>query len=174
MTTSITITALTNIGANVSYTTLVPVVNMTGTPETQKASLQVLGNLILENAGGSYFVPAGQAVLAQSVTNAAQPNITSVGTLTSLTVNGNVGSSNLNTGNIVSLGEINANIISTYSIAASGVASIPTYTTLDAQALVGTMGQIISVIDSPIVQGRLAFWDGTNVRWSYVSDNSAV
>lgn len=101
MTQLIKITSFTNIGANIAYTTLVPVVNMSGTPETQKANLQIVGNLILQGAGGSYFAPAAQAVLSQTVTNAAQPNITSVGTLTSLTVSGNVTSANANLGNLV-------------------------------------------------------------------------
>ena len=92
---SIKITALQDIGANLTYTTLVPVVNMAGTPTSQKANLQILGNLILNSAGGSYFARAAQANLALSVANAAQPNITSVGTLTSLTVSGNA-----NVGNV--------------------------------------------------------------------------
>ena len=35
-------------------------------------------------------------------------------------------------------------------------------------------GQIRAVSDSPTVHGRLCFWDSTNSRWSYVSDNTAV
>jgi hypothetical protein len=98
---SIKITALQDIGANIAYTTLVPVVNMAGTPTTQKANLQNLGNLILNGAGGSYFARAAQANLALSVVNAAQPNITSVGTLTTLGVTGNITAGNVNGGNIV-------------------------------------------------------------------------
>ena len=98
---SIKITALQDIGANIAYTTLVPVVNMAGTPTSQKANLQILGNLILNGAGGSYFPRAAQATLALSVANAAQPNITSVGTLTSLAVTGNITAGNINGGNIV-------------------------------------------------------------------------
>lgn len=100
MTQSIKITGLTNIGANIAYTTLVPVVNMSGTPETQKANLQIVGNLILDGAGGSYFPAAAQSILAQTVSNAAQPNITSVGTLTSLSTSGNLTSANANLGNL--------------------------------------------------------------------------
>jgi hypothetical protein len=74
---------------------------MSGTPETQKANLQIVGNLILNGAGGSYFPAAAQSVLAQTVSNAAQPNITSVGTLTSLDVSGNITAANANLGNLV-------------------------------------------------------------------------
>lgn len=86
----IRITALTDIGNNIAYSSLIPVVDMAGTPTTKKANLQIVANLVLSGAGGSYFAPAARAILAQSVTNAAQPNITSVGTLTSLAVSGNV------------------------------------------------------------------------------------
>ena len=98
---SIKITALQDIGANIAYTTLVPVVNMAGTPTSQKSNLQNLGNLILNGAGGSYFPRAAQANIALSVANAAQPNITSVGTLVNLGVTGNINAGNINGGNIV-------------------------------------------------------------------------
>jgi hypothetical protein len=90
MPTSIKITELTNIGASIAYTTLVPVVNMAGTPITEKANLQILGNLILSGAGGANYVAANQATTAGTVTTAAQPNITSTGTLTTLIVTGAV------------------------------------------------------------------------------------
>lgn len=86
---SIKITSLNNIGSNLSFTSVFPVVDINGTPITNKANLQIIGNYILSQAGGANFVQAAQATLAQSVTNAAQPNITSVGTLTSLAVSGN-------------------------------------------------------------------------------------
>ena len=88
MISSIKITSLTNIGNAINYTTLLPVVNMAGTPTTQKANLQILGNAILSGAGGSYFAAAAQAINAQTVSNAAQPAITSLGNLTGLNVAG--------------------------------------------------------------------------------------
>ena len=80
MTTQIKITQLVDIGANLATTTLLPVVNMSGVSTTQKTNLGNLGNVILAGAG-STWKPAALANLAYSVTNAAQPNITSVGTL---------------------------------------------------------------------------------------------
>ena len=41
-------------------------------------------------------------------------------------------------------------------------------------AITGAVGQQVSVSDSPTSGGRMAFWDTTNTRWSYISDNSAV
>jgi len=101
MPSSIKITALGDIGNAISYTTLFPVVSMQGTPTTDRANLQIIGNIILSTAGGSYFPPAAQALLAQTVTNAAQPNITSVGTLTGLSVLANINAGNVNGGNII-------------------------------------------------------------------------
>lgn len=124
MTTSVKITGLNPIGANITYTTLVPVVNMSGTPTTEKATAQVLGNLILSGAGGSYFPAAAQAVLAQTVVNAAQPNITSVGTLTSLNVTGNIVA-----GSFSGDGSLLTNVSAVNSYTNSNVANyLPTYT----------------------------------------------
>ena len=97
MATNIKITALTDItSANVTYNDLLAVVDMNGTPETKKGNLQLVGNLILEGAGGSYFAKAAQATNAETVSNAAQPAITSVGSLTAVTVTGNVDAGNVN------------------------------------------------------------------------------
>ena len=83
---SIKITELPNIGNNLAANSLFPIVNMAGVPTTQKANIQITGNLILSGAGGANFVPAALSELAYSVVNAAQPNITSVGTLTGLSI----------------------------------------------------------------------------------------
>jgi hypothetical protein len=97
MATNIKITALTDItSANVTYNDLLAVVDMNGTPETKKGNLQLVGNLILNGAGGSYFAKAAQATNAETVSNAAQPAITSVGSLTAVTVTGNVDAGNVN------------------------------------------------------------------------------
>lgn len=96
---NVKITALTNIGSNILYSALIPMVNMTGTPVTQQGNIQILGNYILSGAGTANFAPAYLSNLAYSVVNAAQPNITSVGTLTSLAVTGNVTSNNYMTAN---------------------------------------------------------------------------
>jgi hypothetical protein len=50
----------------------------------------------------------------------------------------------------------------------------PVYTAAAAGAITGAVGQQISISDSPTAGGRMAFWDTTNSRWSYISDNSAV
>ena len=129
--TTIKITQLTDIGANLATSTVLPVVNMAGTPTTQKTTVGNIANLALSQAGNSYPA-AAQAVLAQTVTNTAQPNITSVGTLTGLTVSGNA---SIN-GNITSNGTAYLGNIST-----TGSASITTLS-VGATANLGAVGNI--------------------------------
>jgi hypothetical protein len=51
---------------------------------------------------------------------------------------------------------------------------LPVYTAANLIITTGAVGKIASVSNSPTSGGRLAFWDTTNSRWSYVSDNTAV
>lgn len=65
--------------------------------------------------------------------------------------------------------------ITAYSpIATFSQGTVPVYTAAVAANTAGSVGSMIAVSDSPTVGGRIAFWDTTNVRWSYVSDNTAV
>jgi len=52
--------------------------------------------------------------------------------------------------------------------------TVPVYTAAAAANTAGLVGSMVAISDSPKVGGRIAFWDTTNNRWSYVSDNSAV
>lgn len=60
------------------------------------------------------------------------------------------------------------------NLSVSGITQLSTYTSANIANIVGSVGQMVAISDSPTVGGRLAFWDTTNSRWSYVSDNSAV
>jgi hypothetical protein len=89
--TTIKITQLPSIGNNLTAGTVLPVVAVNGiTPVTDKTTVGNIANFTLTNAGNT-LPPALLAIYSQTVTNAAQPNITSVGTLTSVTVTGNIG-----------------------------------------------------------------------------------
>lgn len=59
------------------------------------------------------------------------------------------------------------------SINGGAFLKLTTYSKTALTAITGSLGQIASVTDSNPT-GMLAFWDGTNSRWSYVHDNSAV
>ena len=70
------------------------------------------GNYALNSNGSFVFHPANgtfsSTLLAGTLTTAAQPNITSLGTLTSLTVSGNINAGNVIAGNFV--GNIQGNV----------------------------------------------------------------
>lgn len=77
---TIKITQLPNIGNGLTASTILPVVNTTGTAVTDKTTLGNIANLILTQAGNT-LPPAFVANLAYTVVNSAQPNITRVGNL---------------------------------------------------------------------------------------------
>jgi hypothetical protein len=82
---TIKITQLPNIGNNLSANTILPVVDTTGTAITQKVTVGNVANFILTEAGN--LLPAAfVSQVAYNVSNAAQPNITSVGNLSGLTL----------------------------------------------------------------------------------------
>lgn len=83
---TIKITQLPNLGSNIATNTVLPVVDISGTAITGKVNVGNLANFALTEAG-NLLPPAFVSELSYNVVNAAQPNITSVGTLTSLAVN---------------------------------------------------------------------------------------
>lgn len=128
------ITGLNNLSNSaLSGNIVIPVVDPTSTlaapdGETLASNLNQIANYILNQAGNLF----PEANVAKTVKNNAQPNITSVGTLTGLVVSGNTSlSSTLNvTGNInansnilspgnLSINNISANIISATTIVAN-------------------------------------------------------
>lgn len=110
MATSVKISQLGNIGNNISGNSLIPIVDVTGVATTDKVNVANLGNFILGQAGNTLNA-AFLSNLAYSVANAAQPNITSVGNLTSLTV---VGTTDLGAvGNVTIIGGLVGQVLST-------------------------------------------------------------
>ena len=82
---TIKITQLPGIGNGLSASTILPVVDTSGTAITAKVTVGNVANFALTQAGNT-LPPAFLANVAYSVANAAQPNITSVGNLTGLTL----------------------------------------------------------------------------------------
>lgn len=68
------------------------------------------------------------------------------------------------TGNVAIPGSLNIT---------GGFVKLTAYTDVVLRAITGVIGQI-AVVSNSSPGGRMAFWDTTNNRWSYVSDNSAV
>jgi hypothetical protein len=86
--TTVKITSLPNIGNQLTSNSILPIVSTVGTATTDKTTVGALANYILVQTGNT-LPPARQALTSQTVTNAAQPNITSLGTLNELFVSGN-------------------------------------------------------------------------------------
>jgi hypothetical protein len=86
--TTVPITSLPNIGNQLTSNSILPIVSTVGTATTDKTTVGALANYILVQTG-NLLPPARQALTSQTVTNAAQPNITSLGTLNELFVSGN-------------------------------------------------------------------------------------
>jgi filamentous hemagglutinin len=78
--TTIKITQLPSIGNGLSASTILPVVNTSGTAVTEKVTVGAVANYVLTQAGNT-LSPAFLSTIAYSVSNSSQPNITSVGTL---------------------------------------------------------------------------------------------
>jgi len=111
MAANIKISQLPNINGNLTPGALVPIVSTNGTYITDKIALNQLGNYIL-NEAGNLLANANLSILSYNVVNAAQPNITSVGTLTGLNV---VGTSNIGyPNNVVILGGVEGQVLSTF------------------------------------------------------------
>ena len=137
---------------------------------TVSAQGNIIGGNIIGNALYLTNIPAGNltgavpvantAVTANTVTTNAQPNITSVGTLTTLTVNGNVTANTITTSGAG--GDIaGANLIATISLSASG------------NVTVGNLQLTASsspTSSSPGVVGQLA-WD-TNYIYVCIAPNT--
>ena len=68
------------------------------------------------------------------------------------------------TGNVAIPGSLNVT---------GGFVKLTAYTDIVLRTITGVIGQI-AVVSNSNPGGRMAFWDTTNNRWSYVSDNSAV
>ena len=133
-------------------------------------------------------VNANNANFAGNITVASQPNITSVGTLTSLSISGNIDAANANLGNVAianyfigngyNLSQINgANIVGTIGVAANAVSaqtanvslsvsnsSQPNITqvgTLTTLSLSGTISGVNAFLN--VVQANYFIGDGSNI-----------
>lgn len=144
---TIKITSLTDIGNTIPDTTLIPVVDMVGTPTTLKATFANIANAMLSEAGNTYSIAltsenANIANTAGTVTTNAQPNITSLGTLTSLTANGNVNLGAI--GNVHITGGTNGYVLSTNGGGNLSWVALPTSGNIASINLDGNVSNVLS------------------------------
>lgn len=144
MTTTIKITELTNIGANLNGNTLVPVVNMNGTPVTQRSNVENLANYVLNTGTGANLGAVG--------------NITITG--------GNAGEVLTTDGNGVLSWESSS---ATYSN--SNVANyLPTYT----GNITGDYIELTHDVNANVVYGNYLYGDGSNITNLPVGNISSI
>lgn len=196
------------------------------------------GNIPLGQLDANFSNVKAQVDSANVVSDAAQPAITSVGTLTSLTVSGNIDATQIKNNNYVNIlsgyysqlqwatdintPDVNENnyvwvdangaYIQAYSnsynylwsfnidgstsfpgnitvtgnaavssklavggnLEVTGITKVGSYVKATLNTITGTAGSMVAVLDSPTHQGRIAYWDLTYNRWSYVDTNGPV
>ena len=129
-------------------------VSVAGGPITSNGSITVTNTGVTRlNAGAGIALNAGNGNVTVSATGSTG-TVQSVGlTSNTLTVTG---------GPITSIGDIDVEFN-----------KVPVYT-IATKPGSGVVGMLIAISDSPTNAGKMAYWDTTNSRWSYVSDDSAV
>ena len=129
-------------------------VSVAGGPITSNGSITVTNTGVTRlNAGAGIALNAGNGNVTVSTTGSTG-TVQSVGlTSNTLTVTG---------GPITSIGDIDVEFN-----------KVPVYT-IATKPGSGVVGMLIAISDSPTNAGKMAYWDTTNSRWSYVSDDSAV
>ena len=129
-------------------------VSVAGGPITSNGSITVTNTGVTRlNAGAGIALNAGNGNVTVSATGSTG-TVQSVGlTSNTLTVTG---------GPITTIGDIDVEFN-----------KVPVYT-IATKPGSGVVGMLIAISDSPTNAGKMAYWDTTNTRWSYVSDDSAV
>ena len=129
-------------------------VSVAGGPITSNGSITVTNTGVTRlNAGAGIALNAGNGNVTVSTTGSTG-TVQSVGlTSNTLTITG---------GPITTIGDIDVEFN-----------KVPVYT-IATKPGSGVVGMLIAISDSPTNAGKMAYWDTTNTRWSYVSDDSAV
>ena len=129
-------------------------ISVSGGPITTAGNITVTNTGVTRlNAGSGIAVSGANGNVTVSSTNLAEGTVQSVGlTSATLTVTG---------GPITSIGDIDVEFN-----------KVPVYTVATKPGT-GVVGQLIAISDST-PGGKMAYYDTTNTRWSYVSDDSAV
>ena len=151
-----------------------PNITSVGTLASLNVTNTIAANLFAGSGANLTNLPAanlvGSVPLAQAVTNAAQPNITSVGTLTSLTSSGNIAASGtLSGGNVSASGTV-----STTNLTILGNATIANTFTANANSIVNfsvasdvNLGSLANITITGGVNGYVLSTDGAgNLSWT--------
>ena len=138
-------------------------------------SLSVVGNITVGNISGANVISAN--LFTGTLTTASQPNITSIGTLTSLSVSGNSNIGNIGTGIITATGNItSANLITGGIVSATGNVTgnffigngsqLTSVTALNANVSLVSNNQEYSPLLATNTTGNLPFRASAGISWN--------
>ena len=151
-----------------------PNITSVGTLASLNVTNTIAANLFAGSGANLTNLPAanlvGSVPLAQSVTNAAQPNITSVGVLTSLTSSGNIAASGTLSGGNVSV----SGTVSTTNLTIISNATFANTFTANANSIVNfsvasdvNLGSLANITITGGVNGYVLSTDGAgNLSWT--------
>jgi hypothetical protein len=171
---NLTATVSSAVTAGTVTTAAQPNITSVGTLSNLNVTNTVAANLFTGSGANLTNLPAanlvGSVPLAQAVTNAAQPNITSVGTLTSLTSSGNISASGTLSGGNVSV----SGAVSTTNLTILGNATFANTFTANANSIVNfsvasdvNLGSLANITITGGVNGYVLSTDGAgNLSWT--------
>jgi hypothetical protein len=137
-----------------------PVSGITTFTSTTESSNPTSGAVVVAGGLGVGGKVYGTSIYAQTI------NITSNIAATTA----NVHSANVVTGNIAATGTLT---VGNLAVNTSGFVRYPVYTKAALLLTTGQTGWVAAISDSTPA-GKLAYWDNTNSRWAYASDDAAV
>lgn len=155
------------ISGNGSLLSAITGANVTGT--VADATFATTAGTANAVAGGNVSGQVANALVAGTVYTAAQPNITSVGTLSSLSVTGNITGGNASLGNVAS-----ANFL-TGTLTTSAQPNITSVGTLTGLTVNGTsnLGNVGNVIIAGGSSGQVLITNGSgNLSWATVASGA--
>jgi hypothetical protein len=171
---NLTATVSSAVTAGTVTTNAQPNITSVGTLTNLNVTNTVTANLFAGSGANLTNLPAanlvGSVPLAQAVTNASQPNITSVGVLTSLTSSGNIAASGTLSGGNVSV----SGTVSTTNLSIIGNATFANTFTANANSIVNfavasdvNLGTLANITISGGVNGYVLSTDGAgNLSWT--------
>jgi hypothetical protein len=171
---NLTATVSSAVTAGTVTTNAQPNITSVGTLSSLNVTNTIAANLFAGSGANLTNLPAanlvGSVPLAQAVTNAAQPNITSVGTLTSLTSSGNIAASGTLSGGNVSV----SGAVSTTNLTILGNATFANTFTANANSIVNfsvasdvNLGSLANITITGGVNGYVLSTDGAgNLSWT--------
>jgi hypothetical protein len=171
---NLTATVSSAVTAGTVTTNAQPNITSVGTLSSLNVTNTIAANLFSGSGANLTNLPAanlsGTVPLAQQVSNAAQPNITSVGVLTSLTSSGNIAASGTLSGGNVSV----SGTVSTTNLSIIGNATFANTFTANANSIVNfavasdvNLGTLANITISGGVNGYVLSTDGAgNLSWT--------